>query len=752
MMDRPVQLRKHQKQILRYQDGYMGIIAVPGSGKTFTLSHLAANLISSGKISDTQEVLVVTLVNSAVDNFYQKVGSLVKTAGLLPNLGYRVRTLHGLAHDIIRERPDLAGLDNQFAIIDERDALAIIDDCVNAWQRTNSFMLDDYLNQELDENRLAQVKQEPLPTYLKSLAGNFIRYVKDRRLAPEFIKARIQKLPLSLPLAEFGTAIYENYQRSLAYRGVVDFDDLIKLSLHVLQSDQSLLRNLRNRWPYILEDEAQDSGRLQEEILGLLAGPKGNWVRAGDPNQAIFETFTTANPKYLREFCQRGSVIAATLPTSSRSTASIIKLANLLIDWTTQEHPIEEVRDALQPPYIEPVELDDQSPNPLDDPTKIHFVEKKLSPQEEVDLIVRSLSKWLPQNPDKTVAILAPRNQRAFDVVDALKRNNIPFVDSLLKSSSATRTSAGAIANILRYLSDPQSANKLAIVFKVWRREERDEANLVKRNSEIVEKIRKIDRLEKFLFSDLQELWFTDFEDAENDPNTQELLNTFRELVVRWHAAVVLPIDQLVLTIAQDIFSQPAELALAHKLAALLRQARLLNPSWRLAELTEELTIIARNERRFIGFSEDDLGFNVEKYKGQVVLSTMHKAKGLEWDRVYLMSVNNYDFPSGSSYDTYISEKWFFRDRINIEAESIAQLDALISEEDDIQWYTEGAATQKARLDYVRERLRLLYVGITRAKKELILTWNTGRKGQAKPAIPFLKLYEYWQAYLANQT
>jgi DNA helicase-2/ATP-dependent DNA helicase PcrA len=59
---------------------------------------------------------------------------------------------------------------------------------------------------------------------------------------------------------------------------------------------------------------------------------------------------------------------------------------------------------------------------------------------------------------------------------------------------------------------------------------------------------------------------------------------------------------------------------------------------------------------------------------------------------------------------------------------------------DEYNWYQEGAATGQARLDYVRERLRLLYVGITRAKKELILTWNTGRQGDQSPAIPFVAL------------
>ena len=63
-----------------------------------------------------------------------------------------------------------------------------------------------------------------------------------------------------------------------------------------MESDPDYLERLRQRWPFILEDEAQDSSRLQEKILELLSGPHGNWVRVGDPNQAIYETFTTANP------------------------------------------------------------------------------------------------------------------------------------------------------------------------------------------------------------------------------------------------------------------------------------------------------------------------------------------------------------------------------------------------------------------------------------------------------------------------
>jgi len=168
------------------------------------------------------------------------------------------------------------------------------------------------------------------------------------------------------------------------------------------------------------------------------------------------------------------------------------------------------------------------------------------------------------------------------------------------------------------------------------------------------------------------------------------------------------------------------------------------NPQWRLPELVPQINDIARNKRKFIGLSGDDLGFDPDAHKGEVVVATMHKAKGLEWDRVYLMSVNDYDFPSAAASDRYISEKWFLRDGLNLESEALSQLNAALSHSD-YDYYQEGASTQSARLHYARERLRLLYVGLTRARKELIVTWNTGRRGEATPAVALAALQAWWQ-------
>jgi DNA helicase-2/ATP-dependent DNA helicase PcrA len=103
------------------------------------------------------------------------------------------------------------------------------------------------------------------------------------------------------------------------------------------------------------------------------------------------------------------------------------------------------------------------------------------------------------------------------------------------------------------------------------------------------------------------------------------------------------------------------------------------------------------------------------------------------------MSANNYDFPSGMEYDRYISEPWYLRDDLNLEAEALEQLDAVLST-DPYEWYTEGTASLRARLEYVAERLRLLYVGITRARESLVVTWNSGRDGNLAAALPLAEL------------
>jgi DNA helicase-2/ATP-dependent DNA helicase PcrA len=75
-------------------------------------------------------------------------------------------------------------------------------------------------------------------------------------------------------------------------------------------------------------------------------------------------------------------------------------------------------------------------------------------------------------------------------------------------------------------------------------------------------------------------------------------------------------------------------------------------------------------------------------------------------------------------------------------------LDAVFST-DEYEWYEEGLPTRQARLDYARERLRLLYVAITRARKELVITWNGGRRGESTPAAPLVELQSFLESKIS---
>ena len=158
-----------------------------------------------------------------------------------------------------------------------------------------------------------------------------------------------------------------------------------------------------------------------------------------------------------------------------------------------------------------------------------------------------------------------------------------------------------------------------------------------------------------------------------------------------------------------------------------------------LDELVAELVVIARDQRQLRSIEADSAGFDPQAHRGEVVVATMHGAKGLEWDRVYLLAVNDYEFPAGRPADHFRAERWYVRDRLSLEAETLAHLDAAAEGGES----PEGAATREARFDYARERLRLLYVGITRARKELLVTSNIGPRENNEPAVAFVALQSY---------
>ena len=734
--------RAMQAEVLKYTSGWMGVSAVPGSGKTHTLSALAAQLIMNAELKDDQEILIVTLVNSAVDNFSTRIAAFIQERGLLPDIGYRVRTLHGLAHDIVRERPELAGLSERFTIVDDNETSRMLEEISAAYLRAHPELEEQYV--QPDHFPLDGRTRQQWNDTITSLNTNFISQAKDWQLDPETLLERMTGSHYTDPLLTMTMETYTQYQRGLRARNAVDFSDLVRLAYRVLQSDPEFLAQLRYRWPYILEDEAQDSSQIQEQILRALVGQEGNWVRVGDPNQAIYETFTTASPKFLKDFLVEPGVQRRDLANSGRSNLSIIRLANSLIEWTMVEHPVEDMRDSLTTPLIRPTESGDPQPNPPDDPKAIFVYKSRLSPEQEIGKVVDSLRKWLPDHPDKTVAVLCPIGAHGEKVVEALQAAGIKVVE-MLKSSESTRVTCRILEKILVSLADPSSAPKLAIAFGEIYRQKATAAAEKPLLDALQSALKGCEQLEEYLYPQPAADWLELAVRPGMGDAAVELLASFREQVRRWHLATLLPIDQLILTLAQELFTSPQDLALAHKIALSLEFSARIHPDFELADFALDLAEIASNRRKFMGFADDENGFDPEDHKGEVFVSTYHKAKGLEWDRVYLLSVNNYDFPSAQEFDQFKGEKWFIRGQLNLEAECLSRLKALANGDTTGLFIEDGVATQAARISYASERLRLLYVGITRARETLILTWNTGRQEKSRMALALEALNAIWE-------
>ncbi|MGD2050286.1 MAG: UvrD-helicase domain-containing protein, partial [Chloroflexota bacterium] len=182
-----MKLRPAQEEILKYRGGLMGISAVPGSGKTFTLSLLAAELLASGNLDIDlgQEVLIVTYLNSSVDTFRSRIRARLAELDL-PETGYDVRTLHSLALEIVHlAEGGYIFQDDLPVVANEAQVIEFLGRAVDGWIDSNSEIWQSFLELDSPSNRVRW------RTITESTAQAFIRTAKNQRYAPEHILDRL---------------------------------------------------------------------------------------------------------------------------------------------------------------------------------------------------------------------------------------------------------------------------------------------------------------------------------------------------------------------------------------------------------------------------------------------------------------------------------------------------------------------------------------------------------------------------------
>ncbi len=286
-------LNPEQQQAVRCTEGPLLVIAGAGSGKTRVVTLRIAHLIERGV--PPASILGLTFTNKAAAEMKERVLRLTDSQVL-------ICTFHSLGARILRESIEALGFLRNFTIYDEEDSNKLLQQCIEESGAGNAAeKLKTY------KNRISRAKNE-----LK------IQEVEGKLTSPFFRDNSI-------------AAVFSLYQKKLMQCNAVDFDDLLYLTVRLFQEHPAILEKYQNRWPYLLIDEYQDTNAAQYTLVGLLVKKTQNICVVGDPDQSIY-SWRGADVANILEFegdYPQAKVIR--LEQNYRSCTNILDAANGLI-------------------------------------------------------------------------------------------------------------------------------------------------------------------------------------------------------------------------------------------------------------------------------------------------------------------------------------------------------------------------------------------------------------------------------------
>ncbi|MGC8486727.1 MAG: ATP-dependent helicase [Clostridia bacterium] len=308
-------LNSEQRRAVELTEGPVLVLAGAGSGKTRTLTHRIAYLVH-GLGVEPSRILAFTFTNKAAAEMRDRIGSLVGEDGKRVWVG----TFHATAVRLLRETFPRIGRDARFLVYDQEDSRAVMRDVIR------SLNWDE--RQWSPQSLLAQISRakNQCQTPADTDDGSFL----GRRLSEA----------------------YRRYQDRLGRLNALDFDDLIMLTVELLERPDEVGQRLGHRFQYVLVDEYQDTNHAQYRMIRRLADGYKNLCAVGDDDQSIYG-WRGADVRNILEF-QRDFPEAAVirLEENYRSTAVILGAANALVRhnqsrlgkelWTRREkgHPV----------------------------------------------------------------------------------------------------------------------------------------------------------------------------------------------------------------------------------------------------------------------------------------------------------------------------------------------------------------------------------------------------------------------------
>lgn len=669
-------LNPEQKEAVDTIEGPVLVLAGPGTGKTQVLTTRIANILLKTD-TPSSAILALTFTESGVKAMRERLLTIIGPEAYYVN----ICTFHSFCSDILKTNADKFILAEDLEPLSDLERIALFREII-------------------DENNFSIIK--PFGSkyyYVKSLIKT-IQDLKREGITPQLFNEAIKHEEDTLKLDEI-LVCYETYQKKLVEKNRYDFEDMINLVTSKLSTDEELLRDLQEKYLYILVDEYQDTNSPQNMVVNLLAnywGEDANVFVVGDDFQSIYR-FQGASLQNILSFKERFT------------KAKVISLNK---NYRSQETVIKAMEDVISnnevklSDFIEGVNKIQQSEVELEKaPVEVGHFSSGITESFFIATKIKELIK--NGTAPSEIAIIYRNNNDSRDFSDMLSRMDITF--NLVGGK-----------NVL----EDYDINKLLKLFNVIlkvRNKEEDLDLFTVLNYEFLN-FDYVDTLKLSRFATIKKLNFieaiehVDFEKTSEVKSPQKIKD-FLNKVYKWQE---LDSNETFVSFFENVLEEsgflnwvlksPDAIEKLNKLNSLFSEIKKLNIADHALNLEKFLIDVEILRESNIAINEESLHIK----SNSVMLTTAHRSKGLEFEYVFIVKC----------YDG----KWG-----NNKTRELIKLPELLT--------IENSIAQKKKEKNEDER-RLFYVAGTRAKKELYITYADSYFSDSfsKEAIPSMFISE----------
>jgi DNA helicase-2/ATP-dependent DNA helicase PcrA len=604
-------LNEAQREAVLATEGPLLVVAGAGSGKTRVLTYRVAHLLDACGVKPP-EILAITFTNKAAGEMRTRLeGLLGGTARAI-----WILTFHAACGRILRREAPRLGFRTNFTIYDQADQVRLTKQCLEDLER--------------DPKRF-------VPRGIHAQISN----AKNQLIGPDDYLSRVATF-YDQTVAE----VYALYQRRLLASNAMDFDDLLMLTVDVLERFPEARLRWQKAFRYILVDEYQDTNHAQYRLLQLLAAEHGNVCAVGDPDQSIYG-FRGADIRNILEFERDfGDTRTVALEQNYRSTNSILQAANWVISQNRERKPKNLWSDLGEGEAVYVVELEDEH-------AEARFVAAQIA-----SLVEEGYS-------GREIAVFYRTNAQSRVLEDVLVRQGVPY-QVIGGPRFYERAEVKDAVAYLQVLDNPDDAVSLQRIANRPRRGIGDTS---------------LGRLQTFAEGQGVSVFdaLGHAEQAGLAAAPLRAVQGLRALLDRLRERLDLPVPEIL----ERVLDESGYLGA-------LRAERTIEAQGRIENLQELVGVAREYQQRTADASLSGFLQDISLYSEQdalredesvVTLMTLHNAKGLEYNAVFVIGMEEGVFPHARSIEE------------------------------------QG----------VEEERRLCYVGMTRAKERLTLTHAAAR-------------------------